>query len=68
MEKVGTVQYQAARAITVVWKVVQAMFNIMQLFPLNSKRYELRWMTLSDRCICRRILQIDKIFNKKTPA
>ena len=50
MEKVKGIQYQAALAISGAWSGSS-----------HSKLYEeLGWETLSDRCMCRRILQIQK--------
>ena len=58
MEKFERIQYQAALAISGAWHG-----------STRSKLYEeLGWETLSDRRMCRRILQIHKIFNNKTPS
>ena len=58
MEKVERVQYQAAFAILGAWRGSSC-----------SKLYEeLGWESLSDRRMCRRILQIHKICNNKTPS
>ena len=58
MEKVEKIQYQAALAITGTW-----------LGTNRSKLYEeLGWETLSERRTCRRILQVHKIENRKTPS
>ena len=58
MEKVEIVQYQAGLAVTGAWQGSN-----------RSKLYEeLGWETLSDRRRCRRILQIHKIMNDKTPS
>ena len=58
MEKVERTQYQAALAISGVWRGSSC-----------SKLYEeLGWETLSDRRMCRRILQIHKISGNKTPS
>ena len=58
MEKVERVQYQAAVAITGVWKTSSRV-----------KLYEeLGWESLDDRRRCRRILQVHKIVNNKTPS
>ena len=58
MEKVERIQYQAALAISGVWRGSS-----------RSKLYEeLGWESLSDRRMGRRILQIHKILNKKTPS
>ena len=57
MEKVERIQYQAALAISGAWRGSS-----------RSKLYEeLGWETLSDRRMSRRILQIHKIYNNKTP-
>ena len=57
MEKVERIQYQASLAISGAWRGSS-----------RSKRYEeLGWETLSDRRMSRRILQIHKIYNNKTP-
>ena len=57
MEKVERIQYQAALAISDAWHGSS-----------RSKLYEeLGWEKLSRR-MCRRILQIHKIFNNKTPS
>ena len=51
MEKVERIQYQAALAISGAWRGSS-----------RSKLYEeLGWAPLSDRRMCRRILQIHKI-------
>ena len=58
MEKAERIQYKAALAITGAWKGSN-----------RSKLYEeLGWESLSDRRWCRRILQIYKIVNNKTPC
>ena len=58
MEKVERIQYQAALAISGAWHGSS-----------HSELYEeLGWKTLSDRRMCRRVLQIRKIFNNKTPS
>ena len=58
MEKVERIQYQAALAISGAWHGSS-----------RSKLYEeLGWESLSDRRIGRRILQIHKILNNKTPS
>ena len=52
------VQYQAALAVTGAWQ-----------YSNRSKLYEeLGWETLSDRRMSKRILQIHKISNNKTPS
>ena len=57
MEKVERIQYQAALAISGAWRGSS-----------RSKLYEeLGWEALSDRRMSRRILQIHKICNNKTP-
>jgi len=57
MEKVERIQYQAALAVTSTWQGSS-----------RSKLYEeLGWETLTDRRRCRRILQVHKIENGKTP-
>ena len=57
MKRLEQVQYQAALAITGTWQGSS-----------QSKLYEeLGWEALSDRRWCRRILQIHKIVNDKTP-
>ena len=58
MKEVENIQYQAALAITGSWQGSS-----------RTKLYEeLGWETLSDRRNCRRILQIHKIVNDKTPS
>ena len=58
MEKAEKIQYQAALAVTGAWHGSN-----------RSKLYEeLGWETLSDRRMCRRVLQIHKIMNNKTPS
>ena len=56
MEKLERVQYQAAPAVTGAWHGSNC--------PKFSE--ELGWETLSDRRLCRRVLQIHKIMNNKT--
>ena len=57
MGKVESVQYQAALAVTGAWKGTSRL-----------KIYkELGWEALSDRRSSRRILQLHKILDKKTP-
>ena len=57
MEKIEKVQYQAALAVTGAWQGTSRV-----------KIYEeLGWESLSERRICRRVLQIHKIVDKKTP-
>ena len=58
MDKLERVQYQAALAITGSWQGSNCS-------KLNE---ELGWETLSDRRLCRRILQIHKIMENKTPS
>ena len=58
MEKAERIQYQAALAVTGAWQGSN-----------RSKLYEeLGWESLSDRRWCRRIIQIHKIVNNKTPS
>ena len=58
MEKTGRIQYQAALALTGA-----------RQGSCRSKLYaELGWESLSGRHWCRRILQIHKIVNAKTPS
>ena len=58
MKKVEKIQYQAALAVTGTWQGSN-----------RSKLYEeLGWEPLSDPRRCRRILQIHKISNDKTPS
>ena len=58
MEKLERIQYQAALAVTGAWQGSNC-----------SKLYEeLGWETLSDRRMVRRILNIHKIINNKTPS
>ena len=58
MEKLERVQHQAALAVTGAWH------------GSNCAKHneELGWETLSDRRLCRRVLQIHKIMNNKTPS
>ena len=57
MEKIEKVQYQAGLAVTGAWQGTSRI-----------KLYEqLGWESLSDRRICRRVLQIHKIVDEKTP-
>ena len=57
MEKLEKVQYQAALAVTGTWQGT----SLCKLYE------ELGWESLSDRRTCRRILQIHKIVDEKTP-
>ena len=57
MEKLKRVQYQAALAVTGAWQGSNCS-------KLNE---ELGWEALSDRRMCGRILQIQKIMSNKTP-
>ena len=58
MEKVERIQCQSALAISGAWRGSN-----------RAKLYEeLGWESLSDRRMSRRILQIHKIFNHKTPS
>ena len=58
MDKLERVQYQAALAVTGAWQGTNCS-------KLNE---ELGWETLSDRRLVRRLLQIHKIMNNKTPS
>ena len=58
MEVVEKVQYQAALAVTGAWQGS----NRSQLYE------ELGWESVSDRRMCRRVLQIYKITNNMTPS
>ena len=58
MEKLERVQCQAALAVTGAW-------HGSNCAKLND---ELGWETLSDRRLSRRVLQIHKIMNNKTPS
>ena len=58
MEKVERIQYQAALAVTGTWQG-SSRTNLYE---------ELGWESLSDRRKCRRILQVHKIENGKTPS
>ena len=58
MEKVESIQYQSALAVTGCWKGSS-----------RPKLYdELGWESLSDRRMCRRVLQIHKIVANRTPS
>ena len=58
MENVEKIQYQAALAVTGAWDGSSRV-----------KLYEeLGWESLSDRRMCRRVLQIHKIVTEKTPV
>ena len=58
MEKVERTQYLAALSVTGAWQGSS-----------RSKIYEeLGWETLSDRRLCRRILQVHKIIDNKAPG
>ena len=58
MEKVEKIQYQAALAVTGAWQGSDRV-----------KLYEeLGWESLSDRRMCKRVLQIHKIVNGRTPS
>ena len=58
MENVEKIQYQAALAVTRAWQGSSRV-----------KLYDkLAWESLSDRRMCRRVLQIHKIVNEKTPV
>ena len=57
MEKIERIQYQAALAVTGTWKGTN-----------RNKLYEdLGWESLSDRRMCKRLLQFHKIVDRKTP-
>ena len=58
MEKVESVQYQVALAIIGAWKCTSKL----ELYE------ELGWETLSNRRSSKRILQIHKIIDGKTPS
>ena len=58
MDKIEIVQYQAALAVTGAWEGSNC----------SNLNEELGWETLSDRRMGRRILQIHKIMNSKTPS
>ena len=58
MEKVEKIQYQAALAVTGAWQGSDRI----KLFE------EIGWESLSDRRICKRILQIHKIVDNKSPS
>ena len=58
VEEDESIQYQAALAVTGAWQGTN-----------RSKFYEeFGWETLSHRRMCRRILQVHKIMNNKTPS
>ena len=57
MEKVESIQYQAALAITGAWQGT----NKLKLYD------ELGWESLSVRRVSRRIFQVHKIIDNKTP-
>ena len=57
MERVEQIQYQAALAVTGAWQGTDRV-----------KLYEeLGWETLNDRRMCRRLLQVHKIVDDRTP-
>ena len=58
MEKVERIQYQAVLTITGAWQGS----NRLKIYE------ELCWETLSDRRLSKRILQIHKIIDGKTPS
>ena len=58
MEKVEKIQYQAALAITGAWQGS----NRVKLYE------ELGWESLSERRMCKRVLQIHKIIDGRTPS
>ena len=58
METVEKTQYQAALAVTGAWQGTS-----------RTKIYEeLGWESLSDRRMCKRVLQVHKILSEKTPS
>ena len=58
METVEKTQYQAALAVTGAWQGTSRI-----------KIYEeLGWESLSDRRMCKRVLQVQKILSEKTPS
>ena len=57
MEKVERTQYQAALVVTGAWQGT----NRVKLYE------ELGWETMDDRRMIRRILQVHKTVNGKTP-
>ena len=58
MEKMEIIQYQAALAVTGAWQGSS-----------RAKLYkELGWEALSERCMCKRVLQIHKIVDRRTPS
>ena len=58
MEKVERIQYQAAPAVTGAWQGSSRV-----------KLYEeLGWESLSERRMCKRVLQIHKIVDRRTPC
>ena len=58
MEKVDRIQYQAALAVTGAWQGSSRV-----------KLYEeLGWESLSERRMCKRVLQIHKIVDRRTPS
>ena len=58
METVEKTQYQAALAVTGAWQGTSRI-----------KIYEeLGWESLSDRRMCKRVLQLHKIIDEKTPS
>ena len=58
MEKVETILYQAALAVTGDWQAL----NRLKLYE------ELGWESLSERRMCKRVLQIHKIVDGRTPS
>jgi len=57
MEMVEKTQYQAALAVTGAWQGTSR----------NKIYEELGWESLSDRRMCKRVLQLHKIIDEKTP-
>ena len=58
MEKVENIQYQAALAVTGAWQGS----NSVKLYE------ELGWESLSERRMCKRVLQIHNIVDGRTPS
>ena len=58
MEKVERIQYQAALAVTDAWQGS----SCVKLYE------ELGWESLSERRMCKRVLQIHKIVDRRTPS
>ena len=58
MEKVEKIRYRAVLAVTSAWQGL----NRLKLYE------DLRWESLSERCMCKRVLQIHKILHGRTPS